>query len=68
LGSLLAELESFEPVGDPFADAEGAVPLLLMPFWTGLLAARPVTGLTEVRDHAEGLTERKARIVSNKGD
>ena len=51
-------------VGGGFTAFEVAVPLLLMPFCTGLPEARPVTGLTDDRDHAEGLGA-QTRTVSS---
>ena len=62
--SLFDEPASFEAVGGSLAVLECAAPLLLMPFWTGLPEARPVTGFTDDLDQAEGLTA-QARTVSN---
>jgi hypothetical protein len=53
--SLSDEPTSLEAVDGILTAFECGAPLLLMPFWTGLPEGRPVTGLTDDLDHAEGL-------------
>jgi hypothetical protein len=53
--NLSEEVESFEAADGSLTVVDGAAPLLLVPFWTGLPEARPVIGFSDDRVHAGGL-------------
>lgn len=62
--SLSLGFASFAAIVGGILTAGAEAPLLFTPFWTGLPEALPVTGLTDDRDHAEGLLIQES-IVSN---